>query len=222
MSDYDELDGFGDRIAELDQTFEDAAAMAATFDGELRRMRDGMLFAEREAATLGNSVGNGLRRSFDDVALEGGKLSDALKNVARSLSDAAYNTAMKPVQRALGDSLTSGVTSLVSGLFGFSHGGAFAEGRVVPFARGGVVTSPTTFPMRGATGLMGEAGPEAIMPLARGADGRLGVRMTETPAARPVQVVMNISTPDAESFQRSRAQVASDVSRALSLSQRNR
>lgn len=44
------------------------------------------------------------------------------------------------------------------------------------FARGGIVNSPTLFPMATGTGLMGEAGPEAIMPLARGPDGRLGVR----------------------------------------------
>ncbi|MEM8582066.1 MAG: phage tail tape measure protein [Pseudomonadota bacterium] len=222
MSDYDNLGGFEDRMSELDHSFEDATAVAAAFDGELRRMREGMLFAEREAASLGDSVGNGLRRSFDDVAFEGGKLSDALKNVARSMANAAYSTAIKPVQNALETGITSGVTSLVSGLFGFSHGGAFTQGQVVPFARGGIVTAPTSFPMRGATGLMGEAGPEAIMPLARGADGRLGVRMSDSPAARPVQVVMNISTPDAESFRRSRAQVASDLNRALSLGQRNR
>jgi phage-related minor tail protein len=69
---------------------------------------------------------------------------------------------------------------------------------------------------------MGEAGPEAIMPLARGADGRLGVRMTEGGSARPVQVVMNISTPDVEGFRRSRSQLAADMGRALSLGQRNR
>lgn len=44
------------------------------------------------------------------------------------------------------------------------------------FARGGIVSSPTLFPMANGAGLMGEAGPEAIMPLARGPDGRLGVR----------------------------------------------
>ncbi len=49
----------------------------------------------------------------------------------------------------------------------------------MPFATGGVVSSPATFPMRGGRGLMGEAGPEAIMPLARGAGraaGRAGRR----------------------------------------------
>jgi phage-related minor tail protein len=50
---------------------------------------------------------------------------------------------------------------------------------VLPFATGGVVNSPRTFPMaNGATGLMGEAGPEAIMPLGRDGLGRLGVRTT--------------------------------------------
>ncbi|WP_430641887.1 phage tail tape measure protein [Bradyrhizobium nanningense] len=55
-------------------------------------------------------------------------------------------------------------------------GNIFAGGNIIPFARGGVVSIPTLFPMaNGGTGLMGEAGPEAVMPLRRGADGRLGV-----------------------------------------------
>lgn len=60
-----------------------------------------------------------------------------------------------------------------------ANGNAFMGGRVVPFANGGVVTAPQFFPMSGGrTGLMGEAGPEAIMPLKRGPDGKLGVRMS--------------------------------------------
>jgi lambda family phage tail tape measure protein len=90
----------------------------------------------------------------------------------------------------------------------------------MPFANGGVVSSPTYFPMRGATGLMGEAGPEAIMPLARGADGKLGVRSGG--GGRPVTVVMNISTPDVQGFQRSQGQVAAQMSRALGRGARNR
>lgn len=56
-----------------------------------------------------------------------------------------------------------------------AHGGAFDRGRVLPFASGGVVSAPTLFPMARGVGLMGEAGPEAIMPLAR-IRGELGVR----------------------------------------------
>jgi tape measure domain-containing protein len=62
---------------------------------------------------------------------------------------------------------------------GFAKGGAFSGG-MRRFATGGIVNGPTLFPFAdgGAMqmGLMGEAGPEAIMPLQRGADGSLGVR----------------------------------------------
>ena len=81
------------------------------------------------------------------------------------------------------------------------------------------MSSPVTFPMRGGTGLMGEAGPEAIMPLARGPDGKLGVRGG---GGGSVSVVMNISTPDAQSFQSSQGQIAAQMSRALSRGNRNR
>jgi phage-related minor tail protein len=89
-----------------------------------------------------------------------------------------------------------------------------------PFAKGGVVGGPAHFAMRGGMGLMGEAGPEAIMPLARGADGRLGVQAGG--GARAVTVVMNITTPDVQGFARSQAQIAEQAARALSRGQRNR
>ncbi len=55
----------------------------------------------------------------------------------------------------------------------------------------GVVAAPTYFPMAGGAGLMGEAGPEAIMPLARGPDGKLGVAAGASP--RPVSVNVTIT-----------------------------
>lgn len=74
-----------------------------------------------------------------------------------------------------GNGLNSG-----AGFFGFgaSQAGADLAGGsalFTPFARGGIVNSPTIFPMANGTGLMGEAGPEAVMPLKRGPDGKLGV-----------------------------------------------
>lgn len=57
-----------------------------------------------------------------------------------------------------------------------AKGLAFNHGNIIPFARGGIVGGPTMFPMsHGRSGLMGEAGPEAIMPLMRGPGGKLGV-----------------------------------------------
>ena len=73
--------------------------------------------------------------------------------------------------------------------------------------------------MRGGTGLMGEAGPEAIMPLARGADGKLGVRTGGSGGS--VHVTMNISSPDSASFQRSQSQVAAEMNRAIQRGRRN-
>ena len=66
---------------------------------------------------------------------------------------------------------------------------------------------------------MGEAGPEAIMPLSRGADGKLGVRAE---ADRAINVVMNITTPDAEGFRRSQSQIAAQMGRVLARGNRNR
>lgn len=57
-----------------------------------------------------------------------------------------------------------------------AKGNVFGPQGVVPFARGGVVTGPTFFPFARGIGLMGEAGPEAVMPLARGPDGKLGIK----------------------------------------------
>jgi phage-related minor tail protein len=78
---------------------------------------------------------------------------------------------------------------------GFARGGVFAGGRVQPFALGGVVTRPMLFPLANGTGLMGEAGPEAIMPLKRGPDGRLGVSAANAnaPAAANSNVHVTVS-----------------------------
>ena len=65
------------------------------------------------------------------------------------------------------------------GLFPFlsnANGNAFAQNGIVPYRKGGVVNSPTMFRFGGSNlGIMGEAGPEAILPLQRGKGGKLGV-----------------------------------------------
>ena len=218
-----EVDGFDDlsqQAADLEKSLGGAEAMAGAFNDELSRMRESMVFTGREVGSLTNSIGRGLRRAFDGLVFDGMKLSDALRDVAKSMADSVYNVAMRPVQNAVGGAVASGINGLLSGLLPFANGGSFAQGRVMPFARGGVISSPTTFPMRGATGLMGEAGPEAIMPLTRGADGRLGVQAQG--GGRPVNVVMNITTPDVSGFARSQSQIAAQMSRALARGERNR
>ena len=71
----------------------------------------------------------------------------------------------------------------IGGLFKNAKGNAFSYGHVLPFAQGGVVSSPTMFPMSGnRTGIMGEKGAEAIMPLKRAPNGQLGVQAQTAPA----------------------------------------
>jgi phage-related minor tail protein len=215
-----DISGLEDQIAALEVSLDGAGGMVSAFEGELSRMRESLVFTGREVNTLSSSIGGGLRNAFDGLVFDGVKLSDALKGVAQTMVDTVYAVAMKPVQNALGGLVSNGMNSLLSGVMPFANGGAFAQGRVMPFAKGGVVASPTSFPMRGATGLMGEAGPEAIMPLARGADGRLGVQAAG--GGQSVTVVMNISSPDVAGFQRSQSQIAAQASRALSRGQRNK
>lgn len=216
---YHRIDALDQQMVALEGSLEGAASMAAAFQAELRGMQDTMLYTGREVTSMSRTIGGGLRRAFDGVVFDGMRLSDALRTVALSMADAAYNTAMRPVQNALGSVIANGMNGLLGNIMPFAKGGAIAQGRVVPFARGGVVQGPTLFPMRGATGLMGEAGPEAILPLTRGADGRLGVQAAGRSA--PVQITMNITTPDAQSFQRSQSQIAAQMSRALARGRRN-
>lgn len=219
MEDIDRLDGLESDVNALEHTLGDAAIMAAAFDDQLRDVQGSLGNTTRDLGNLERGFSGGLKRAFDGVLLDGVKLSDALGGLANSMINTAYSAATRPVTDHLGGMLSDGLNAAVSGLMPFAAGAPFSQGRVMPFAKGGVVGGPTTFPMNGGIGLMGEAGPEAIMPLSRGADGRLGVR---TQGGGAVTVNMNISSPDAQSFQRSQGQIATQMSRALGRSQRNR
>lgn len=213
-------DGFGTTLDQLDEGFGQTGRMTAEFEAELARLRQSMMFTTREVGTLSSGIESGLRRSFDGLIFDGIKLSEALKGIGRSIADTVFSIAMKPVESALAGGLANGVSGMLSGAMPFAKGGAFVQGRVMPFAKGGIVAEPTHFPMRGATGLMGEAGPEAIMPLRRGADGRLGVAAAGG-GSRPVNVTVNVSTPDVAGFQRSQSQIAAQLGRALARGDRN-
>lgn len=214
-----EIGTMQEQLQALEAQLGSSVSMVAAFDGELARMRETMIFTGREVNTLSSGISGGLRKAFDGLVFDGMKLNDALKTVANTIVDSVYSIAIKPVTGALGGFLAQGLSGAMGAGMPFAAGGAFSQGRVRPFAKGGIVGAPTTFPMRGGMGLMGEAGPEAIMPLARGPDGRLGV---QGGGGRSVNVVMNITTPDVQGFQRSQSQVAAQVSRALSRGQRNR
>lgn len=220
MTILDGIEGLEARIEGLEVSLGGAESVVSTFETELASLQTTMLYTNREVNMLSRSMGAGLRKAFDGLVFDGMRLSDALKSVATSMVNAAHNTAIKPVQNALGSAIANGVNGLISGILPFQNGAPFSQGKVIPFANGGIVSSPTYFPMRGATGLMGEAGPEAILPLKRGADGKLGIESGG--GGRPIQINMHISTPDVAGFQLSQSQIAAEMSRAISRGQRNR
>jgi phage-related minor tail protein len=218
MDEIDALDVLESDVAALERALGDTSAMTQAFSDELRQVQGTLAGTTRDLGNLERGFSSGLRRAFDGLVLEGRSLSDVLGGLAAKMSQTVYGNAINPVTDHFGGMLAEGLNSLVSGLMPFAAGGAFSQGRVMPFAKGGVVSGATSFPMRGGTGLMGEAGPEAIMPLARGADGSLGVRGA---GGSGVTVNMNITTPDIAGFQRSSAQIAAQMSRALARGQRH-
>jgi phage-related minor tail protein len=183
-------------------------------------VRGGFAAAGQDAQSLERGLSRGLRGALRGAVVEGDSLSESLRRLATTLVNTAFNDAVRPVTDQVGGLLSQGVGALLGGLLPFAKGGGFTQGRVMPFANGGVVSGPVTFPMRGGrTGLMGEAGPEAILPLSRGADGRLGVRAQ---AGGAVSVVMNVTTPDVEGFRRSQGQIAAQLGRVIGRGARNR
>lgn len=210
-----DLDGDFDA---LEAAMSDGSEITRAFAQELSSLNATLNRTSYDMGTFEKGLSRGLRGAFDDLILDGATLSDALTGLAQKMADAAWSAAIDPVAKQLGSSIAGGISDLVGDVFGFADGGSFSQGRVMPFAKGGVVSQSTTFPMRGVTGLMGEAGPEAIMPLKRGPDGSLGVAAQ---GGGSVHVTMNISTPDVGGFQKSQSQVAAAMSRALSAGRRN-
>ena len=164
---------------------------------------------------LGERFGRTITSAFARGIVSGRKFSTILRSLMQTLASQALSAAIRP----LGNIAGGVFGSLLGGVSANARGNVLAGGRITPFASGGIVNSPTLFAMRGGAGLMGEAGPEAIMPLARGADGKLGVRAGG--GGGPVTVNMTVVTRDADSFQQSRGQVTAAVLRGLNRGSRN-
>src|SRR4051812_21350914 len=139
---------------------------------------DSLSLKTKDLTASAGGFARAMTQAFSASVTGGKQFDDVLKSLALRISDLAVRLAFKPLEK----SLTGGIESLLSGLTGIGAGGsasgslAAASGAIKPFAAGGVIGTPSYFPLLGGgVGLAGEAGPEAIMPLRRGSDGRLGV-----------------------------------------------
>jgi phage-related minor tail protein len=170
-----------------------------------------------------------MSKAFADATAGGKRFDDVLRQLALRLSDMAVAQAFQPLAR----NLASGLGDLFGDVFGDNPGTRGRRGRALDaislmdksggltaFAAGGVNATPAYFPLGpGGLGVAGEAGPEAILPLARGRDGRLGVAMSGAGAA--ANIIVHIATPDAISFRRSEAYITGQIARAVARGQRN-
>ncbi len=158
---------------------------------ELDRIRD-----------LADGVGHAITTAFRHALVDGRALNSLLADIARRFADIALKAALKPVGLA--------ISGFVERLFTATNP---TLGGVQAFASGGVINRPTYFPAAlGPGALAGEAGPEAILPLRRGADGRLGVAAQGT---APIHIEMTINAADAPSFLKAEAEVSAMLLRAV-------
>ena len=152
-----------------------------------------------EQDQLRSSIEASMEKAFMSMVDGTASVKDAFKTMAREIIAELYRVLV--------------VKKMVAAISaGFADGGVFSGGsQVQAYADGGVVGGPTTFPMSGGrTGLMGEAGPEAIMPLKRGANGKLGVQMEGGGATTVVQN-FNFSANGDDSVKRIIAQAAPKI-----------
>ena len=124
-----------------------------------------------------------VQESMADVVVKGIKgMEDALVTFVTtgklSFRSLANSIIADMARIAIQQMITKPFTNFLDGLFGNANGNAFVDGKVEKYAYGGVVKKPTLFPMANGIGLMGEAGAEAILPLRRGSNGKLGVQST--------------------------------------------
>ncbi len=146
-----------------------------------KSLTDALTEAQQKVQDVADTIKSSMSNGFMAM-VEGTKtVKDAFKDMAREIIKKLYEILV--VQQIVGSyDAKSGIGSgIVGAIFGaFSGSAAPATSprpKIRPFADGGIVGGPTVFPMAGGkAGLMGEAGPEAIMPLKRGANGKLGVQ----------------------------------------------
>jgi phage-related minor tail protein len=174
---------------------------ASTAGSELTTTLDSIQGRTDSIAVSVNGFAGAMTRAFTQATTGGKQFDDVLKSLALRLSSLTVQNAFRPISQ--------GLTGLLSG-----------AGSITPFASGGVIGAPSYFPLaNGGLGLAGEAGPEAIVPLSRGSDGRLGVSLAG--GGQPANVTVQIATPDAQSFRRSEAYITGQIARAVARGQRS-
>lgn len=177
-------------------------------DKQIAKLKNLVTATKDVKDSFDKTFGEGLQQYYKSLANFGGQVADSVKGAFQGLEDqlTTFVTTGKANFTDLANSIIADIARiairqaiirpLVGGVLDLfsiprsAMGNVFAQNGIQKFARGGIVDRPTLFPFAKGTGLMGEAGPEAIMPLKRGRDGRLGVEAAGGGGA--VSVVVNV------------------------------
>jgi len=154
---------------------------------------------------VADTIENELNNAFASVLKGTADLGDALLSFA---SNVLAKVAQDLFAQQFAGPISEGIKSIFS-----ANGNVFDAGGVTAFAKGGVVGGPTVFPFANGIGLMGEAGPEAIMPLSRGADGKLGV--IASGGGAPSITINNYSGQEATASSDSAGNIVVEIGRAI-------
>jgi lambda family phage tail tape measure protein len=190
------------------------------------------VYAQQAAKNMQDAFANFLFDPFKDgVSGLADNFATALRQMAAQyLSSQLFDYLKSGFGSASGGSSSGsgvdwgGVFSKVGSLFSAAakDGYAFQGGNIIPFASGGIVGRATPFGMSGGRrGVMGEAGPEAIMPLRRDSQGRLGI----AGGGQAVTIVQNMhfgNNADGNTVRKAAGQGAREAMSAISGTQRYR
>lgn len=169
---------------------------------------DAFVAGEKQNALM-KTVSSNMTTAFMSMVDGSNTVAGAFKNMMLSILKSVYE---QSVAQPLASSLTSALFAGISGKG--PQTGSFGLPSF-KFADGGVVGSPTTFQMSGGkTGLMGEAGPEAILPLKRGSNGKLGVQMSGGSGAVTVNNNINVTGSDAAAVRMEVAKMIPQITNA--------
>lgn len=158
------------------------AGTMATVAEQTRKTKEAIDFAKDATKGFFSDMKSGLQQGEGLWKSFGNAVMNVLNKIIDKLIDQSIDQAFQGAGG--GGGITGFLASAAKWLFS-AKGNAFGGDGVMPFAKGGaftnsVVSKPTMFAFGsgGQFGVMGEKGPEAVMPLSRGSDGSLGVRVS--------------------------------------------
>jgi phage-related minor tail protein len=190
----------------LNAKVEDSAQKARdSISGPMFELTSAMEENMKRIEKMGDGVGQAFGTALDNAALEGMKFRDVMLGLLKDIERALFRSL---ITQPLIDAISGGITDFfnpptatktVAVTTASRHGNVLDYGSVVPFANGGVISGPMSWPMSGGRrGLAGDAGQEVIAPLFRTSSGDMGVKSVAP------RVEVNVYAPEGSKVQQER------------------